>query len=225
MYRFFGFNSDYREVYIFNKSDWSRVSERTLVLSVVGQHGILRWPDCTPNTVEINYCGLTLLPCNYTRLRRLQVDRCWLEVIPPEIGQLKQLGKLSIRRTPITSVPAEIGQLTRLTALDLNSNLLSSLPPELGLLSWLRRLDVSHNPQLRAVPLQLGWLDLLEYLSIYDTAVAVLSWELLHTSVFNENGLEFGQTPLAARFSRDALRAHLESQRAAAEGTVAAGAV
>ena len=54
-----------------------------------------------------------------------------IEVLPPEIGQLKTLTKLYLRDTPLKTLPYEMGQLSQLTILELNNSLLTFPPPEI----------------------------------------------------------------------------------------------
>jgi Leucine-rich repeat (LRR) protein len=88
----------------------------------------------------------------------------FIEVIPPEIGRLKNLTIFSIASNRLTQLPVEMSGLISLKSLDVCKNsiqvtnnafiriprfvshLSQVLPPELGLLKDLRKLDIAANP-------------------------------------------------------------------------------
>ncbi len=96
--------------------------------------------------------------------------------IPPEIGQLSQLQRLTLRvslarheagGTLWRPLPREIGQLTQLTHLDLQSSQLTgAIPPELGRLHNLTDLDLYENQLTGEIPPELGQLRNLETLRL-----------------------------------------------------------
>eukprot|EP00741_Cyanophora_paradoxa_P004720 tig00000826_g4581.t1 len=73
-----------------------------------------------------------------------------LKELPPEIGRLARLQKLSVQGNQLAALPAEIGLLANLHELDVRDNRLRELPPEIGRLAHVR-LHVGGNP-LRSMP-------------------------------------------------------------------------
>lgn len=45
----------------------------------------------------------------------LDLNRCQLKALPPQVSQLTNLTKLSLELNVLTALPPEIGQLTKLT--------------------------------------------------------------------------------------------------------------
>jgi len=116
--------------------------------------------------------------------------------LPPEIGQLINLQKLSIgaqrwgevseasrnvRRlldtNSLVSVPQEIGNLTNLRSLDLSNNKLTGLPAEIGQLINLQQFNLTHN-QLTAVPPEFGQLINLEVLDLSSNQLVNIPSEI-----------------------------------------------
>jgi protein scribble len=61
-------------------------------------------------------------------MSNLNVDRNRLEYLPPQIGNLGQLGVLSLRENQMTWLPREIGTCSELHVLDVSGNRLQHLP-------------------------------------------------------------------------------------------------
>jgi internalin A len=116
--------------------------------------------------------------------------------LPPEIGQLTNLQKLSIgaqkwgevegasrnvRRlldtNSLASVPPEIGRLTNLQSLDLSNNKLIGLPAEIGQLISLQQFNLGSN-QLTAIPPEIGQLTSLTSLDLSSNRLMNVPWEL-----------------------------------------------
>lgn len=70
----------------------------------------------------------------------------FIEVIPPEIGRLKNLTIFAIASNKLTQLPVEMSGLVSLKSLDVCKNLLQVLPPELGILREIRKLGIAANP-------------------------------------------------------------------------------
>ena len=100
-----------------------------------------------------------------------------IKELPPEIGRLTSLERLTVVGNELTSLPPEIGQLTQLTSLSLASNRLMSLPPELGELTDLTDLDLSEN-QLTSLPPEIGQLTSLSELWLGDNELTSLPPEI-----------------------------------------------
>jgi len=85
--------------------------------------------------------------------------------IPAEIGNLADLGGLSLAHTQLSgSIPSEIGNLTNLTTLHLSDNQLSgNIPSSIGQLTQLDNLILNHNQLSGSLPLEMSQLTNLTY--------------------------------------------------------------
>ena len=114
--------------------DWYGVdtdgSGRVVALNLAGKTD--RWPDVTPHGLE--------------------------GPIPPEIGSLASLRRLSLAYNHLTGpIPPEIGSLGHLQWLDLDDNALTGpIPPEIGSLGSLKGLDLDNNALSGPIPPELG---------------------------------------------------------------------
>jgi TonB family protein len=79
------------------------------------------------------------------RVYRLQIVRKNVEVVPPEIKNLRNLRLLDIEGNKIQSLPREIGALKKLEALNAPQNELKDLPIELGNLKSMKILVLANN--------------------------------------------------------------------------------
>ena len=88
--------------------------------------------------------------------------------IPPEMGNLTNLGFLALSNNQLTGpIPPEIGKLTSLTSLWLQDNQLSGpIPPQLGSLTGLQWLELSNNHLSGSIPPELGSLVYLRFLMV-----------------------------------------------------------
>ncbi|XP_058082464.1 MDIS1-interacting receptor like kinase 2-like [Magnolia sinica] len=93
--------------------------------------------------------------------------------IPPEIGQLTQLGVLALSSNHlIGEIPKEFGRLTSLFNLTLNDNqLFGQVPQEIGNLSNLEVLDLSMNHLSGPIPPKLGDCFKLRYLKLSENVL------------------------------------------------------
>ncbi|XP_057988950.1 probable leucine-rich repeat receptor-like protein kinase At1g35710 [Hevea brasiliensis] len=89
-------------------------------------------------------------------------------MIPPEIGNFKQLRELDLSSNHISGkIPNELGELTPLLKLALNQNQLSgAIPSELGSLTNLEYMDLSTNKLSEPIPEDIGDLVKLHYLKL-----------------------------------------------------------
>ncbi|GBG62546.1 hypothetical protein CBR_g31185 [Chara braunii] len=100
--------------------------------------------------------GLSPTIGKLTALRCLKVSWCdELTRVPPEIGNLRNLVKLTISHSSLGELPATIGQLQCLTKMVVFVSSLESVPEEIGDLRMLARLDIS-VAELKAVPTTIG---------------------------------------------------------------------
>ena len=103
---------------------------------------------CIPTTIGL-----------LTRLTRLVLLGGFTQTIPPEVGNLVELKKLTIQNTRLSgSIPSELCQLTNLEQLKLASNphLEGSLPDEFCNLKLLSNL-VLHDTPVKTNGLLDGW--------------------------------------------------------------------
>lgn len=105
------------------------------------------------------------------------VERSPLKNLPPTIGNLSQLTKLSIRGTQLNKLPKELNQLVKLQTLDLSKNELSSIPSEIFNLSALQKLSFNEN-KLKKVPSLIGQLTGLKLLEINSNYLRSLPSEI-----------------------------------------------
>ena len=92
--------------------------------------------------------------------------------IPPELGSLTNLTELNLRGNSLTgAIPPEFGGLTSLKYLSLDSNQLSGIPPELGGLANLISLSLGDNHLSGAIPPEIGGLTSLRFLHVSQNAL------------------------------------------------------
>ncbi len=131
-----------------------------------------------------------------------------LKVVPPEIGQLKHLYRLTIYNQPIRSLPPEIGQLEQLGELYVCNTLLENLPSEITNLYQLSSLNLSFS-NLDKLPPEIGQLQALESLKIQGTLIEDvpptllqikgLQWVTLSSVLLNNTYQLWPQFPLLKR--------------------------
>ena len=106
--------------------------------------------------------------------------------LPPEIGRLTRLKKLSVgrkewvppeKRNPLTNLPKQIGQLVNLQELYLYSNQLAALPSEIGKLTTLKSLCLSGN-LLANIPPEIGYLIRLQLLDLSGNLLTTIPPEI-----------------------------------------------
>jgi len=98
--------------------------------------------------LELGYSELNEIPksiLNLTTLVLLKVNLNNIEVIPPEIQNLKQLSYLDLSYNNIKELPKELFNLKNLTILNLSNNKLKYIPPDIQNLSNLNQLDLLYN--------------------------------------------------------------------------------
>ncbi|WP_372370057.1 leucine-rich repeat domain-containing protein [Candidatus Uabimicrobium sp. HlEnr_7] len=102
------------------------------------------------------YSGyLDYLPKELTELKNLttiSLRKSFIQTLPREIGQLQKLRYLNLLCNPLKNLPREIGQLQNLRYLNLYGYSLRKLPKEIWQLRNLRCLNLSGNNELRRLP-------------------------------------------------------------------------
>lgn len=89
--------------------------------------------------------------------------------LPPSIGNLPQLQRLTIDCASLNDIPDSISRLTTLTWLTISHCLgLQQLPEGLGNLQQLRRLVIDTVPNVYALPDSIGMLESLEELHLLN---------------------------------------------------------
>jgi len=101
-----------------------------------------------------------------------------LTQLPKEIGQLKDLLRLTIWNNKLTTLPKEVWQLTNLHTLHLGANSLTTISPEIGQLKSLQSLTLRGNKSLITLPATIGQLQNLQELHLSDTNLKTLPKEM-----------------------------------------------
>jgi Leucine-rich repeat (LRR) protein len=86
----------------------------------------------------------------------LDASSVYLESLPPGIGNLSSLKKLTLIETSLRELPLEIGQLQSLQILDLQMNELKAIPFEIGQLENLKELYLGENRIITKLPIEIG---------------------------------------------------------------------
>ena len=144
-------------------------SGRVVALKLAGKTD--PWPDVTPHGLE---GPIPPEIGSLASLRRLSLAYNHLTgPIPPEIGSLGHLQWLDLDDNTLTGpIPPEIGSLGSLEGLDLDNNALTGpVPPELGNLVSLVDLDLTENDLTGPIPPELDGLTNLEKLSLSRNAL------------------------------------------------------
>lgn len=85
-----------------------------------------------------------------SNLRVLTLEKCQLEQVPPEIGQVAgTLQKMILPSNKLRSLPAQLGALINLQQIDLSNNALEMLPDSFEALLKLKEVNVANNQLLR----------------------------------------------------------------------------
>lgn len=108
---------------------------------------------------------------NLIDLRTLGLSGNPLQSLPDSFSNLTKLRNLYLNSTQLPSLPESIGNLIDLRTLELSGNLLQSLPDSFGNLSALKTLDLRGNITLNTLPLSLGNVPGITYLSTINTAI------------------------------------------------------
>ena len=97
------------------------------------------------NTGPEEFIREIILHAFTTNATNLNISGKSIEVLPPEIGELKNLKTLNAYGNLLTSLPPEIGELQKLERLNIWFNRLSTFPPSIQKLRKLVSLNAWHN--------------------------------------------------------------------------------
>ena len=113
----------------------------------------LGWDLSNPNPFYWNGVMVDI----HENILSLDLDSKNIDVIPPQIKDLKYLISLSAHQNNLTTLPAEIGLLENLKDLFIGNNQLNSIPAEIGDLKNLQRLYIAFN-NLETFPVEISGL-------------------------------------------------------------------
>ena len=154
----------------FTSASCAQVSqlERDALITLFSSTAGTKWENNNywngPPGTECDWFGVS---CANSHVYAINLSKNQLKgVIPPEIGDLKNLSALSLWTNELTgSIPSEIGDLRELTSLNLAvNNLTGSIPSALGNLSKLRSLQLYGNDFTGRIPFEIGELSQLSTL-------------------------------------------------------------
>ena len=131
----------------------------------------LNW---SPRVLIDEWVGVTV-DATSNRVTEIELDNRDLNgVLPPELGKLTVLVKLSLVGNHLTGeIPSEVGRLSSLEEMSLSGNLLSGrMPSQLGSLTKLKRLLLDKNQLTDQIPPELGLLTNLEELKLADNSLS-----------------------------------------------------
>lgn len=168
--------SSSKEVSSFKVLTTSNTFESQDVTAAISQRQILKLIlDVNPNNTldwnlrEIENLGsLTGVTTNSKgRIIELNLNKNVLYVLPPEIGRLTSLKKLSAEANFLNELPIEIWNLINLRHLNLSSNQLTSIPEEIKNLINLKYLNLNFN-RLVTIPQEINLLTALEEIGLFE---------------------------------------------------------
>ena len=123
--------------------------------------------------------------CRLRNLRKLNLRRNKLGVLPPEFAELRELEVLILGSNCLGQVPPQIARLERLKSLHLGNNDIRELPPFMGGFAHLEYLALHKNLRLKSVSNLAGLTSLrhlnLHYLNLHRLPLFVCSFRRLVT--------------------------------------------
>ena len=132
--------------------------------------------NCKASELNLNTSNLTELPPSIGFLNSLKKLSLWinrLKDVPSSIGSLSSLEYLNLRVNYLKNLPDSIGNLTLLKELDLFANRLVTLPPSIGELNSLEKMILSKN-ELIELPDSIGSLSSLKVLDVSKNELETL---------------------------------------------------
>ncbi|GMH36988.1 hypothetical protein BSKO_04861 [Bryopsis sp. KO-2023] len=82
----------------------------------------------------------------------LILSRNRIDMLPPDIGNLRALTVLKIDQNRLTTLPPELGNLVELAELHVTDNMLNTVPVELGAIKALKKINLAGNPLMHTLP-------------------------------------------------------------------------
>lgn len=154
------------------------------------QYDKWKWWKCDNNAcLDNDNCGqIGTGACIYkysNALKKLDLSKDNLTLIPPEIGIFTALKELDLRENKLTSLPVEIGDLINLECLYLSYNLLKSIPAGISRLVTLKELYLNNN-RIRSISAEIGELRLLEKLHLDHNEFTSIPLEFAQLSALKE---------------------------------------
>ncbi len=154
------------------------------------------------NITDCDICSLPGVGCNDENRVELifMIGSALSGVIPPEIGDLDKLFRLTLQGTSLIKssitgeIPSEIGNLTNLITLELDDNQLTgSIPSQIGNLENLKTLSLSGNQLTGNIPSELGNLSKLEGVDLSNNQLmgniapelTMIGSEVIFSNIFN----------------------------------------
>ncbi|KAG0018752.1 Leucine-rich repeat-containing protein 63, partial [Entomortierella chlamydospora] len=128
-----------------------------------------------PSLTSIKLCSYGIVKLS-SNIRLLTSATCF-QVVPIEIGFLRNLTLLDLSRNSLTSLPDSIQFLTKLTDLKLSFNYIEFLPSTIGELTKLTSLCADNN-RLTKIPSQIGQLKNLAILDLDENPIRALPVEI-----------------------------------------------
>ncbi|KAF8947607.1 hypothetical protein BGZ47_008499 [Haplosporangium gracile] len=98
-------------------------------------------------------------------LTLLDLSKNCLKSLPESIIHLSKLVELKLSFNQLETIPSGIGGLTKLASLTLDNNRITSIPSQIGLIKDLVNLDLSDNP-IKVLPAEVGKLQFLRRLKL-----------------------------------------------------------
>lgn len=173
--------------FISNRSGSSaRFGNQIYIESIEEFYDIIQNP--TPYNMNVVQISIEIQPFGPNKKRL---------IIPPEIGEFKNIKAISLMGLDVREIPPEIGELKNLESLKILDCNLRSIPPEIGNLSQLQRLGVAHN-NLTSLPKEIGNLINLTILSMEGNKITSLPKEIANLK--NLNRFYFSENPIVVDF-------------------------
>lgn len=141
--------------------------------------------------LDIKKCDIGVLPPDIGKLkkiRKIAILDSNLSKIPPEIEELKELKELYVESTNLTELPEEIWNLENLSDISLAANKLNNLSPHIARLKGLKDLSIDFNP-ISELPEEIWTLHNLNALTFSYTHITELSPKIAQLIHLKELGM------------------------------------
>lgn len=134
---------------------------------------------------------------NLDKLQLLELGKSKLQILPKEIGQLKELKKMSLSTNwgQAIEIPSEIGNLQQLEEIDWSWCRIKKLPESIGNLKELRKMSL-WGSNLTEIPAEIGQLKKLEQLYLSGNSIKTIPpefYQLTSLKILNLESNELEQ--------------------------------